>query len=196
MIRAVVLDMDGVIRHLDLKTAEKASQSIGFSYTELMDVLWYNEPARELLCGRSTREDWWKQVQPLDPRLEGVSQDILWNDVFERSYIDQEVIEFMIEAQRKYTTGILTNCDRESKVQIIDELELNHPFDYVLSSSDIGTVKPEREVFLGLLERIGVESRDCLFFDDSTANVEGARAVGIKAHLYEGLTHLKKIVGI
>ena len=102
----------------------------------------------------------------------------------------------MIEAQRKYTTGILTNCDRESKVQIIDELELNHPFDYVLSSSDIGTVKPEREVFLGLLERIGVESGDCLFFDDSTANVEGARAVGIKAHLYEGLTHLKKIVDI
>ncbi|MHA2026932.1 MAG: hypothetical protein ACW98U_13615 [Candidatus Thorarchaeota archaeon] len=36
MIRAVVLDMDGVIRHLDKETAEKAAGSIGFTYQELM----------------------------------------------------------------------------------------------------------------------------------------------------------------
>ena len=194
MFKALVLDLDGVIRHLDLEIAERAAQSIGFSYNELMNTLWYNDYSYELLCGRSTREEWWEHVHKFDRRLDGVSQDVLWNEVFERSYLDRELIEYVRGLKGTLTTGILTNCDRESKIQILDELGNDHPFDYVVSSSDLGAAKPEPEAFNGLLDRIGVEAEQCLFFDDAHANVEGAREAGILAYHYEGLTHVRDII--
>ncbi|MCK4566751.1 MAG: HAD-IA family hydrolase [Candidatus Thorarchaeota archaeon] len=194
MFKALVLDLDGVIRHLDLETAERAAQSIGFTYNELMNTLWYNDYSYELLCGRSTREEWWEHVHKFDRRLEEVSQDVLWNEVFERSYLDRELIEYVRGFKGKLTTGILTNCDRESKIQILDDLGNDHPFDFVLSSSDLGATKPEPEAFNGLLDRIGVKAEQCVFFDDAYANVEGAQDQGIIAYYYEGLTHLQGII--
>ena len=194
MFKALVLDLDGVIRHLDIEIAERAAQSIGFSHNELMNTLWSNDYSYELLCGRSTRDEWWEHVHKFDRRLEEVSQDIIWNEVFERSYLDRELIEYVRGLKGKLTTGILTNCDRESKIQILEELGNNHPFDYVLSSSDLGTAKPEPEAFNGLLDRIGVEAEQCVFFDDALANVEGAQDQGIIAYYYEGLTHLREVI--
>lgn len=194
MTKTLILDLDGVIRHLDLEVAEKASQSICFSYDELMKTLWYNEHSYEILCGRSTREIWWEHVQKFDPRLEGVSQNVLWDDVFEISTYDTELIEYVRGIKDKFRVGILTNCDKESKVQILDELGSDHPFDFVLSSSDFGVAKPDLKVFEALLDRIGIDAAKCMFFDDAIANVEGAQDLDIAAFLYEGLDHLRCII--
>jgi len=51
-----------------------------------------------------------------------------------------------------------------------------------------------REEALGMIETIGVKATDCIFFDDRIANVEGAKAFGIQAYLYEGVDQLKKLV--
>ena len=45
--------------------------------------------------------------------------------------------------------------------------------------------KPEREIFLELLSSEGADAADCIFFDDSAANCEAARLVGIDAVLME-----------
>ncbi|MGY5863169.1 MAG: hypothetical protein RTV41_01050 [Candidatus Thorarchaeota archaeon] len=51
MVEAVFLDMDGVIRHLDIEVAERASQSIGFSFEELMDMLCEENSCTNLILG-------------------------------------------------------------------------------------------------------------------------------------------------
>lgn len=192
--KVLILDLDGVIRHLDVETAERAAQSIGFTYTELMNTLWYNEHSYEILCGRSSREVWWDHVTKLDPRLEGVSQDVLWDEVFEITTYDNELIEYVRTLREKFITVILTNCDKESKIQILDELGNDHPFDFVLSSSDFGVAKPDPEIFEKLLARIGAKAEQCVFIDDAIANVEGAEAFGIRSFLYEGLDHFRSII--
>ncbi|MFW9869739.1 MAG: HAD family hydrolase [Candidatus Thorarchaeota archaeon] len=193
MVHAIILDMDGVIRHLDMNVAENASQSIGFNFEELMDVLWDNQPGYQLLCGRSFRNIWWKQVQQLDARLNTVTQDFFWNEVLAKNTIDLDVIQFINEIRQNLVTGILTNCDRESKNEIKRTLGKSHPFDHILSSSDLGAKKPEPEIYRRLLETIGVGAEDCIFFDDRISNVEGARAVGIQAHLFQGLDQMKRL---
>jgi len=193
-VRVIIFDLDGVIRHLDLDTAERAAQSIGFSYDELIQTVWYNEYSFELLCGRSTREEWWSHVSKFDLRLEGLSQDVLWDDVFEISTYDKELIEFVRGIKGKFRVGILTNCDKESKIQILEELGDNHPFDFVFSSSDFGVAKPNPAIFEKLLERIGAKANQCVFFDDAIANVEAAQDVGVHAFLFEDLDHLKYVL--
>ena len=52
-------------------------------------------------------------------------------------------------------------------------------FDRVFVSSLIGLRKPERRGFEFILESLGVEPEQALFFDDVAENVDAARALGI-----------------
>jgi 2-haloacid dehalogenase len=54
-------------------------------------------------------------------------------------------------------------------------------FDGIIVSGDEELLKPEPEIYNLLLERYGLTAGDCIFIDDSKANVEGARAVGMYA---------------
>jgi len=57
---------------------------------------------------------------------------------------------------------------------------LSH-FKHIFASSDIGWRKPDAEAFAFVLDAIGFPAGRILFFDDSLANVEGARACGLQA---------------
>jgi putative hydrolase of the HAD superfamily len=59
-------------------------------------------------------------------------------------------------------------------------------FRVTLFSGDVRCVKPDAKIFRLLLDELGAEPADCLFFDDRQVNVDGARAVGIQAHLWNG----------
>ena len=49
------------------------------------------------------------------------------------------------------------------------------------SSAEMKLMKPSAEFYREVIRRIGVEPEEILFVDDSPANVEGAREVGINA---------------
>lgn len=54
-------------------------------------------------------------------------------------------------------------------------------FRKVFVSCEMGMRKPEPEAFAGIAAEIGVPLDEILFFDDTRENVEGARAVGMRA---------------
>ena len=56
--------------------------------------------------------------------------------------------------------------------------------DHLFTSSDYGARKPNPEVFERVLDSYGVAASDAFFADDLQINVEGARSVGITAHLF------------
>ncbi|WP_230531456.1 HAD family hydrolase [Microvirga roseola] len=57
-------------------------------------------------------------------------------------------------------------------------------FDGIVVSGDERLLKPDPAIYRLLLDRYGLEAGDCIFIDDSKANVEGARAVGMYAIHY------------
>jgi FMN phosphatase YigB (HAD superfamily) len=61
--------------------------------------------------------------------------------------------------------------------EIIDVLQGND-----LISAVLGARKPERRIYTRALGRFGVDASDAILFDDSMANVEGAREAGMHAH--------------
>jgi 2-haloacid dehalogenase len=61
-------------------------------------------------------------------------------------------------------------------------------FDGVIVSGDERLLKPDRAIFRLLLDRYGLVAEDCVFIDDSPANVRAAGEVGMGAiHYVEGL---------
>ena len=62
----------------------------------------------------------------------------------------------------------------------------------VVVSGDEGLVKPDPAIYRLLMERNGLAASQCLFIDDSEANVRGARACGMEAHHFRSASGLRR----
>lgn len=69
---------------------------------------------------------------------------------------------------------------------MLEEVGLRPLLDTVVDSAVVGVAKPDPRIFDLALERIGVPARDAVMVGDSpTADVDGARAAGIRAALLD-----------
>ena len=75
----------------------------------------------------------------------------------------------------------LTNMERETYPQRTERFGFMSWFDGSVVSGFEGVAKPDSEIFELLLTRFGLRAQTTLLIDDSAANVEGARAVGMPA---------------
>lgn len=66
------------------------------------------------------------------------------------------------------------------------------PLRRVFASCEVGLRKPEREAFEHVARAIGVPLERILFLDDTPENVEGARAIGMKAELVRSPQDVKR----
>ncbi len=58
-------------------------------------------------------------------------------------------------------------------------------FDGVLFSADVKCIKPQREIYIHLFERYGLQPEECFFIDDVPENIEGARACGMDGYCFK-----------
>jgi 2-haloacid dehalogenase len=59
-------------------------------------------------------------------------------------------------------------------------------FDGIVVSGRERLLKPDAAIYVLFLDRHGVAAADCIFIDDSAANVAGAEAVGMHGHHFVG----------
>ncbi len=64
--------------------------------------------------------------------------------------------------------------------------ELFSLFDGLVFSGPLGIVKPDKEIFMHLLNKYNLNKEECIFIDDSPKNIAGAENVGIKGYLFDG----------
>lgn len=70
--------------------------------------------------------------------------------------------------------------------------QLGDAFEDVVVSGHEGLIKPDRAIYDLLCRRNLLSPSDCLFIDDSAANVEGARAAGWQAHHFTSPDALRR----
>jgi len=64
-------------------------------------------------------------------------------------------------------------------------------FEGIVISGDVGMNKPDRRIFEHLIEQFGIEPAAALFIDDSSANVDAAKALGFQAIQFTDATTLR-----
>ena len=69
-------------------------------------------------------------------------------------------------------------------------------FDKLYFSSDTGLAKPSPAAYQKVMAENGLEPADCVFFDDTKANVEGAKALGIEAYVFVGPKDTRAKLGL
>lgn len=113
-----------------------------------------------------------------------------WTEMVSHAY--EGSVAVLRELLRQgHDVTLLTNFNAET----YEEARRLYPFldepRGVTVSGRIGLVKPDRAIYAHHCRSFGLEPSGCLFFDDSSANVEGARAAGWSAELYTGEEKLR-----
>ncbi|KNX37303.1 HAD family hydrolase [Luteipulveratus halotolerans] len=88
----------------------------------------------------------------------------------------------------------LTNWSAELFPQALERFDFLDLFEDIIVSGEEGVAKPDPEIFEVLADRVrhlgGLD--DCVFIDDSEANVQGATGAGLDAILFTDTGHLRE----
>jgi len=77
--------------------------------------------------------------------------------------------------------AVATSAPPANIVFTLDDLDLRRHFDTVVGAADVARGKPHPDVFLKAAEKLGVDPRACIVFEDAPMGVEAARRAGMKA---------------
>ena len=140
---------------------------------------------KEFDLGRLSEDDILKYFL----KYEGInsSKEKLQEEIDSYLKIDRKLIDVIKEIKsRGFKTVLLSNANAaffKRKVFVVYP-EFKNLFDEIIISSEIGMVKPDKEIFLYALNKINSKPEETLFIDDSKKNIDSASMLGINGLLY------------
>jgi 2-haloacid dehalogenase len=88
----------------------------------------------------------------------------------------------------------LSNWSAETFPLVREKFDFFSLLDDIIISGEVGTIKPEPEIFQVALRRIGRHAQECLFIDDASANIDQAQKMGFVTVLFESPEQLEEEV--
>ncbi len=176
--RAVIFDIGGVLwRRIDPSLHHKWEARLGLPEGGLGAIIWSSPISDQAMIGQATPVEVWAHVGErfsLTPdELEALQADF-WS----AAAFDRELLDFIQSLKPKVKTGIISDAFLDVRERVGGHFE---KFDVVVFSAEEGVRKPGPEIYRRALSRLGVAAEETIFVDDTLANVEGARALGIHA---------------
>lgn len=183
MIDTIFIDFDGVLRYWSGTEIAEAEQQLGLAQGCLFDLAFEAELVAQAVTGRLSHREWQQAVQQvLTERYDcEVAERLIaaWKQAsFEINHGLLEGIKAIApNAQRVLVTNATTQLSEDLRAA-----ELLNDLQHVVNSSTIGVTKPAARFFETALSIACSEPQRAVLIDDSAANIEAARAVGIVAH--------------
>jgi|BarGraIncu00222A_1022003.scaffolds.fasta_scaffold14794_2 putative hydrolase of the HAD superfamily len=109
--------------------------------------------------------------------------------------LNPEMLELVREIKSNgLKTAILSNMPFDLLGELRRKFDWLDEFDVRIWSCELGVIKPEPEIYHACLAALGCDAARALFFDDRPRNVDGARRVGLEAHVFESTEQARAIV--
>jgi 2-haloacid dehalogenase len=93
--------------------------------------------------------------------------------------------------QAHFPTAALSNWPPETFQTVKQNLHFLNWFDEVILSSEVQMAKPDPQIYHVLLNRLGRRSQECVFIDDSIANIQSARQLGFQVIHFQSPNQLR-----
>lgn len=187
-VRAVVFDMDGVLRHWTGERVRAFEEHHGLPAGAVTDVAFAQPLLDEAMTGTRSAEEWADEIARRlvadHPTLDVPSCVEMWLEPDWRVDADMvDVVERLRDAGT--TTALFSNASTHLEADL-ETIGIRHLFEVVANSSRLGLAKPAVAAFEAVAARIGLPPHALLFVDDRDENVAGAVAAGWHAVLMRG----------
>ncbi len=111
--------------------------------------------------------------------------ELWWSCSHVQLYLDVEPTLSGLKA-KGLKLGLVSNGFKQDIDHVLSELGLEKWFDAVVCIDSCSCAKPDKQIFLYALDKLGIKADEAVFVGDSVAHdYEGALNVGIKSYLID-----------
>jgi HAD superfamily hydrolase (TIGR01509 family) len=150
------------------------------------DLQEYADASRQLDIGKITSDDFLERLGSLS------GQHVTWESLGVGGAVDAEVVAIAAALKKRYSTALLSNAPSDLLRTILAENNVEWLFDQIIISSEVGHAKPDPEIFILALDRLGVRAQDAVFIDDNSMHTRAAAALGICGIQFLSASQLRK----
>lgn len=202
MIKHVIFDLGGVLIDLDMPRCFESFRALGADPSALLQPAQkdcHEGRAKATLCdglvangamdlyqtGEISTEDFLEGIRNFC-RPGTTAEQVLqaWNDCL--LTIPAYKLDFLKQLRTEgYHVHLLSNTNEAHWQHIAKEHfgdKTEEYFDTLFLSQEMHMSKPNDDIFLSVLDRLGAHAQECLFIDDAQANVDAAQALGYKVY--------------
>jgi putative hydrolase of the HAD superfamily len=184
-IRSVVFDFGNVICFpvADEKIA-RAAADCKLALDEFLRVFWANRLPYD--AGLSPEEYWRGIAKAASTEFDGpLIEKMVRHEVGFWNTFDSRVLSWIdVLREHGYSVGILSNLPFPMAGALRGTPGFMEHFDHVTFSCELRLFKPQAAIYEHSFRGLGVAPEEILFIDDRPENVEGARAVGMRAEVF------------
>lgn len=185
MIKAVIFDMDGVLieaKDWHYEALNKALSLFGFEisrYDHLVtfDGLPTSRKLEMLSVERGLPRSLHKFINEMKQQY---TMDYVYTCCKPR-FIHQYALS-RLNAEG-YRLALASNSIRKTVELMLDKADLSQYMEFMLSNQDVKNAKPDPEIYLTAIERLGLKPEECLIAEDNQNGIQAALASG--AHLFK-----------
>ena len=193
MIKAILTDLDGVVRRWDPGIFQRAEDAAGLPRDTLPNTAFEPDLLLRATTGRISDENWREEVVrrlrhqfPEADAGEGVR---LWS--LSPGEIDPEVLDLLQRCRARCRLVLISNATTRLDSDL-RRLGIDRAFDHVVNSSTIGRVKPHPGIYDAALKLLGIKACEALFIDDRAENAAAAAEIGMTGHHFTTIERLKR----
>lgn len=186
----ILLDLGGVLLNIDYQKPLAAFKELGIAlpFTQKEQSALFDD----LETGKIHPAEFRNSIRKLSQNpLSDRQIDEAWNSIL--LDLPENRVDLLYRLKQKYPLFLLSNTN-EIHIKAFEEEMMreygHHVFEDVFTayyySSRIGKRKPHKEAFLHVIRETGMSAENGVFIDDSPQHIEGAKQVGLQAHLLQG----------
>lgn len=187
-IKNVIIDLGGVVIDLDRDRCVRAFEALGVEGVgEMLGLHRQREPFLSLETGRISAALFYDGLrrraarQVADSEFEAAFDEFLLGLPQERLKALREMRDAGLRLYMISNTNAVMYDGWIRRAFMQEGLRVGDYFDGIVTSFAEGVCKPEPRIFEILLHRYGLDPAECLLLDDSEANCEAARKLGMNA---------------
>lgn len=147
---------------------------------------YYYDLANKSDTGQISDDEFYNALQ----EVSGEDPAALKHEFHDTHHVNQGLVELIRQLKPRYKIGMLSNSGRAMLDEFMAEHRITDLFDIVIASSETPFIKPQREIFELIAERLQLPFEDLYFVDDSATNTFAAQSYGMHVHTYISVAEL------
>jgi HAD superfamily hydrolase (TIGR01509 family) len=184
-IKAVIFDMDGVLidaKEWHYEALNQALELFGYSISRYDHLVTFDGlPTKRKL-------EMLSMERGLPVGLHEFINKMKQTYTMERVYIQCKprfIHQYALSKLRaeEYRLAVCSNSIKVTIEMMMDKADLTQYFEFMLSNQDVKKAKPDPEIYILAIDRLGLKAEECLIIEDNQNGIKAAIASG--GHLFK-----------
>lgn len=180
----------------------------GFDWEDYLREKGYDREKLLRIANATVCSSLWSELD----RRDSFSQELIDAFVANAPELREEILDFLNNShltvreydyapglimdlkQKGYRVYLLSNYSGRNFRYARETFKFLEYVDGGVISYEIGSVKPEKEIYEALIKKYGIDRRQALFIDDLEKNVLAAKHLGINAVQFTGIDKFRQLI--